>query len=321
LRDRGDHTLLGIGISCYVEITASSPGGEFGSVELGRDGRARVTSGATPAGQGHDTTWSMIVADCTGIPLDMIDVIHGDTDQVPRGGLTVGSRSVQLGGSALAHASTKLVDAARHVAAERLEANEADIVLDADLAVFHVVGSPAISLSWSDLAAGLDEPLYEFDDFTSETPTFPSGAHVAVVEVDRHTGATKLRRMIAVDDAGTLLNPLIAEGQVHGGLAQGIAQVLLERIVYDEDGNLLTSNFMDYQVISAAELPSFEVLHLETPTWANELGAKGIGESGTIGAIPAVYNAVIDALAPTGITHMETPLTSDRIWAAIAAVS
>ncbi|NCG24180.1 MAG: molybdopterin-dependent oxidoreductase [Actinobacteria bacterium] len=321
LRDRGDHTLLGIGISCYVEITASSPGGEFGSVELGRDGRARVTSGATPAGQGHDTTWSMIVADCTGIPLDMIDVIHGDTDQVPRGGLTVGSRSVQLGGSALAHASTKLVDAARHVAAERLEANEADIVLDADLAVFHVVGSPAISLSWSDLAAGLDEPLYEFDDFTSETPTFPSGAHVAVVEVDRHTGATKLRRMIAVDDAGRLLNPLIAEGQVHGGLAQGIAQVLLERIVYDEDGNLLTSNFMDYQVISAAELPSFEVLHLETPTWANELGAKGIGESGTIGAIPAVYNAVIDALAPTGITHMETPLTSDRIWAAIAAVS
>lgn len=316
-RVRGDRTLLGIGVGCYVEITAGGPGSEFGSVELGSNGRVRLVSGSTPYGQGHDTTWAMIVSDRTGIPMDMIDIVHGDTDLVARGGITVGSRSVQMGGAAIAAATTQLVDAARRHAAHTFEADEADVVLDAEVGAFHVAGSPSLSLGWKELAAGLEAPLYELNDFSPAMPTFPSGAHIAVVEVDQDTGGTTLIRIVAVDDAGTILNPLVAEGQVHGGLAQGIAQALLEQIVYDEDGNLLTSNFMDYQVISAAELPSFEVSHIETPTWVNELGAKGIGESGTVGAIPAVYNAVIDALAPFGIKHLETPLTSDKVWKAM----
>ena len=309
--------MLGIGIGVYVEITAGGPGGEFGSVEFKPDGRVEVVSGSTPYGQGHETTWAMIVADRTGLPMSAIDVVHGDTDRVVRGGLTVGSRSVQLGGSAIAAATTQLVDRARVEAADLLEAAADDVVLDAEAATFHVVGSPAVSVGWSEIAASLQEPLHEFHDFSAEMPTFPSGAHVAVVEVDRDTGATTLLRIVAADDAGTLINPLLAEGQVHGGLAQGIAQVLLEEIVYDDDGNLLTSNFMDYSVISAAELPSFEVVHLETPTWVNELGAKGVGESGTVGAIPAVYNAVIDAVSHLGVRHMEMPLTPEKVWRAI----
>ncbi|MFK8022846.1 MAG: xanthine dehydrogenase family protein molybdopterin-binding subunit, partial [Ilumatobacter sp.] len=318
-RASGDPRLLGIGVACYVEITAGGGGSEFGSVELAPNGRIQVSSGATPFGQGHDTTWAMIVADRTGIDLGLIDVVHGDTDLVERGGITVGSRSVQIGGTASAGATTHLIEAARRRAAHQHEAHDDDIVLDTEAGAFHVAGSPAVSLSWSDLAASLDAPLLESLDFSPQMPTFPSGAHVAVVEVDRDTGATTLLRVVAVDDAGTILNPLVAEGQVHGGIAQGVAQALLERIVYDDAGNLLTSNFMDYQVISSAELPSFEVSHVETPTWVNELGAKGIGESGTIGAIPAAYNAVIDALAGFGITHLPTPLTSDVVWSAIDA--
>lgn len=320
-RERGDHRLLGIGVACYVEITAGGPGSEFGSVELGGDGRVRVVSGATPFGQGHDTTWAMIVADRTGIPVDRIDVVHGDTDLVPRGGLTVGSRSVQIGGAAIAGATALLVDSARARAADLLEASVDDIVLDVAAGRFHVVGSPGIAVTWEAVGQAGDDLLHEHVDFSPAMPTFPSGAHIAVVEVDRETGATTLLRMVAVDDAGRILNPMIAEGQVHGGIAQGVAQALLEEIVYDDDGNLLTSNFMDYPVISSAELPSFEVAHLETPTWVNELGAKGIGESGTVGAIPAVYNAVIDALAPFGIVHLETPLTPQRVWSAIEAAS
>ena len=312
-----DRKLLGIGIGVYVEITAGAPGGEFGSVELSPNGRVRVVSGSTPYGQGHETTWAMIVSDRTGIDMDLIDVVHGDTDLVERGGLTVGSRSVQIGGSAIAAATTQLVDAARDRAAELLEAAPDDVVLDAETGAFHVTGTPAVAVSWLDVATKLDEPLYEFHDFTAEMPTFPSGAHVAVVEVDRETGRTELLRLIAADDAGTLINPLLAEGQVHGGAAQGVAQALLESIQYDETGNLLTSNFMDYTVISAAELPSFEVVHLETPTWVNELGAKGVGESGTVGAIPAVYNAVIDAVSHLGIGHLETPLSPERVWRAL----
>ena len=316
-RDAGDSTLLGIGIGVYVEITAGGPGGEYGSVELQADGRLRVVSGSTPYGQGHETTWAMIVSDRTGVPMDMIDVVHGDTDLVVRGGLTVGSRSVQLGGSAIAAATTQLVERAKQNAADLLEAAAGDVLLDAETASFHVAGTPAVGISWGEVAAALDEPMLEFHDFTAEMPTFPSGAHIAVVEVDRDTGATKLVRIVAADDAGRIINPLLAEGQVHGGVAQGVAQVLLEAIHYDDDGNLLTANFMDYSVISAAELPSVEVVHIETPTWVNELGAKGVGESGTIGSIPAVYNAVIDAVSHLGVHHLETPLTPEKVWTAI----
>lgn len=324
-REAGDSKLLGIGIGCYVEITAGGPGGEFGSVELEPDGRLRVVSGSTPYGQGHETTWAMIVSERTGVPMERIDVIHGDTDLVARGGLTVGSRSVQIGGSAIAAATTQLIDRAREAAAELLEAAVDDVIIDTEAGTFHVAGTPAVGVGWTELARAREaadaDPMLEFNDFTAPQPTFPSGAHVAVVEVDVETGHTRLIRLVAADDAGRILNPLIAEGQVHGGLAQGAAQALLEEIHYDDDGNLLTSNFMDYPVISATELPSFEVVHVETPTWVNELGAKGVGESGTIGAIPSVYNAVIDAVSHLGVRHLTTPMTPEKVWRAVEDAS
>ncbi len=318
-RQAPDPVALGIGIATYVEVTAAIQSPEAASVELRADGGLTVRSGATPNGQGHDTTWAMIVADATGVPLERIRVVHGDTDEVPTGGLTVGSRSVQLAGSALAEATGLLVAAARERAAGRLEAHVADVVLDAATGRFHVAGTPVRSLGWSDLAAGDDGVIVGEHSFRPPMPTYPFGTHVAVVEVDTATGQVWLRRHIAVDDAGTLLNPLLAEGQIHGGIAQGAAQALLEVVHYDEDGQPRTTNFLDYPVISAAELPSFELVTMETPTFVNPLGAKGVGESGTIGAIPAVYNAVIDALAHLGIRHLETPLSPERIWRAVQA--
>ena len=319
-RERGDIELLGIGIGCYVEITGGTLTPEFASVTLQTDGTLRVLSGATAFGQGHDTTWAMLVADRLGVELERVSVVQGDTDEVARGGLTVGSRSVQVAGPALATATGQLIDAARDHAASLLEAAADDVVFEPATG-FHVAGTPAVSVGWAEIASSLDTPLTESTDFEPEAPTFPSGAHVAVVEVDRDTGKTRLLRVVAADDAGKLINPLLAEGQVHGGIAQGAAQVLLEEIVYDEYGNLTTSNFMDYLVVSPTELPSFETIHIETPTWVNELGAKGVGESGTIGAIPAVYNAVIDAVSHLGVRHLETPLTPQKVWQAIATQS
>ncbi len=319
-RAQGDGPLLGIGVSSYVEITSGAPQSEFGSVRLQPNGRLRVASGATPTGQGHDTTWAMIVADRTGVPFEQIDIVHGDTDEVPRGGLTVGSRSVQQAGVALALSGEALVQQAREAAADLLEAAADDIVLDTGSGQFHVVGTPTRTATWSQIAASVEDALEESADFIGEQGTFPNGTHVAVVEVDPETGGTTLVRLVAADDAGTLINPMLAEGQVHGGIAQGAAQALLEGIQYDEDGNLLTGSFVDYLVISAAELPSFEVVHLETPTWVNPLGAKGVGESGTIGAIPAVYNAVVDAVAHLGVRHLTTPITPQQLCEAITAV-
>jgi carbon-monoxide dehydrogenase large subunit len=257
----------------------------------------------------------MIVADRTGVAMEDIDVVRGDTDLVPAGGLTVGSRSVQLGGAALAEASGQLVELARRRAADLLEAAVDDVVLDEGR--FHVAGTPARGVGWGDLVTD-GTVLAAESSFQGTMPTFPFGAHVAVVEVDTETGFVRLVRLVAVDDAGRILNPVVAEGQVHGGIAQGVAQALLEAVVYDEDGQPRTANFVDYPVIGATELPSFELVHMETPTFANPLGAKGIGESGTIGSIPAVYNAVIDALGHLGIRHLETPLTPERIWHALS---
>jgi aerobic carbon-monoxide dehydrogenase large subunit len=320
-RAEGDRVALGIGLATYVEVTAGVQNPEFASIEACADGRLRVVSGATPFGQGHDTTWAMIVADRTGVPIDRIEVVHGDTDLVPSGGLTVGSRSVQLAGAAVAAATAELVAAARERAAGRFEAHVADVVLDTDSGRFHVAGTPARSIGWADLVDSARSPdggpLVAEHAFEPQMPTFPFGTHVAVVEVDTETGKVRLARHVAVDDAGTLINPLLAEGQIHGGIAQGVAQALLEAVHYDDDGQPKTTNFADYPVISAAELPSFELVPMETPTFVNELGAKGVGESGTIGAIPAVYNAVIDALAHLGVRHLETPLAPERIWSAV----
>ncbi len=307
---------MGIGLSSYVEITAGVPGSEFGSVELLDDGTLEVKSGTTAFGQGHATTWAMLISDRTGVPMERIRVIQGDTDAVRSGGLTVGSRSVQIGGAALVGAAAALVKQATERAAKLLEAAVEDVVFDRDAAAFYVAGTPARALGWADLVVP-GESLSAEHDFAAPMPTFPFGAHLAVVEVDTETGKTVLRRLVAVDDAGVLINPLLAEGQVHGGIAQGVAQALLESIEYDDQGQLKTSTFAEYAVISAAELPSFEVVHMSTPTWVNELGAKGVGESGTIGSIPAVYNAVIDAISHLGVRHLETPLTPERVWTAL----
>jgi carbon-monoxide dehydrogenase large subunit len=310
---------LGIGIATYVEITSGVGGSEFGAVELQRDGTLVVRTGTTPYGQGHVTTWAMIVSDRTGVPLEQITVLHGDTDEIRSGGLTVGSRSVQLGGTAIAVATTKLIDDARRRAAELLEAAPDDVLLDADAGRFHVAGTPARALTWSDIAASDGELLAGDHDFEAPMPTFPFGTHVAVVEVDTETGATVLRRLVACDDAGTIMNPLLAEGQIHGGIAQGVAQALMEEVVYDADGTPRTTNFADYPVISSAELPSFELVPMATPTWVNELGAKGVGESGTIGSIPSVYNAVVDAVSHLGVRHLQMPCTPEKVWRAIQA--
>jgi carbon-monoxide dehydrogenase large subunit len=321
-RAAGGPVQLGIGISVYVEITAFGGGAEFASVELQTDGSVLVKTGSNPYGQGHHTAWSQLVSDRLGIPFERITVVHGDTDLIPSGGLTAGSRSVQIAGASMWNAAGKLLDVSRERAADLLEASIDDIELDKVSGAFHVAGVPAVSLSWADLGAagsGIDpgEPLVGVSDFTAKGATFPFGAHVAVVEVDTETGGVTVRSITAVDDAGRILNPMLAEGQVHGGLAQGIAQALCEEIRYDDEGNPLTSTFADYTIISAAELPMFERIAMETPTPMNELGAKGIGESGTVGSTPAVWNAVVDALAPLGVRHLDMPCTPERVWRAI----
>jgi carbon-monoxide dehydrogenase large subunit len=315
-REAGDVHQLGLGVAVYVEVTGGPfAGNEVAKVEITPDGGARVYTGTSPHGQGHVTSWSMLASDQLGIPMDRIEVIHSDTDLVPVGGGTSGSRSLQLGGTAVHQASVEMVELARKRAAELFEANPDDIVLDRVGGSFHVTGTPAIGKTWAELAA--DEPLVVDTTFQAAAPTFPFGAHIAVVDVDTETGRVTVERFVAVDDAGRILNPLIVEGQRHGGLAQGIAQALCEEFVYDEDGNPLTSNLADFTFVSACELPSFELVPMETPTPANPLGAKGIGESGTIGAAPAVQNAVVDALSHLGIRHIDMPATPHRVWDAI----
>jgi carbon-monoxide dehydrogenase large subunit len=312
--------LLGVGIATFVDRTAGVPGTEYGAVELQPDGSMRVVTGSTPFGQGHHTAWAMLVADRTGLPLDRIEVVHGDTDAVPRGGLTGGSRSAQKAGAAVAEATAALVDEARLAVAELLEAAAADVVLDTDSGRFHVAGAPAArGVDWTELAAhrGRDRALQCEADFDGDGPTVPFGAYAAVVEVDRDTGAVELRRLVTVDDAGTIINPLLALGQVHGGLGQGVGQALFEEFAYDGDGNPLTTNFADYALVSAVELPSFECRLVETASPNNPLGAKGIAESGTVGAPAAVQNAVVDALAHLGVRHIDLPLTPERVWRAI----
>ncbi|MEM7339827.1 MAG: xanthine dehydrogenase family protein molybdopterin-binding subunit [Actinomycetota bacterium] len=317
---RADATagLLGLGWSAYVEIANPMANEEFGSMEVRSDGSALVLTGSSAHGQGHHTAFAQVASAVTGIPFEKIEVRHGDTDEVPRGGGTGGSKSLQVGGSAVKEAGDAVVAVAKDAAAALLEANPDDIVLDTDTGAFSVIGSPAIAKSWADVAAHVEAesgaPLKAEADFVPPGATFPFGVHLSVVEVDRMTGDVTVLRHIACDDAGTMVNPLLVEGQVHGGVASGIAQALVEEFAYDTEGNPVTANFMDYALVSAAELPSFERIPQETPTPRNPLGAKGIGESGTIGATPAVQNAVIDALAHMGVTHIDIPTTPERVW-------
>jgi carbon-monoxide dehydrogenase large subunit len=316
-RTAKDTLQLGIGIASYVETTNPMGSGDYGSVEITPDGGAIIRTGSSSHGQGHHTAWAMLVSDATGIPFEKIDFRFGDTDDIERGGGTGGSRSLQVGGSAVKLATDAVVEKARQRAADLLEAAVEDIVIDTVRGAFHVAGSPAPARTWSELLVGASISLDAEVDYVPEGATFPFGTHVCVVEVDTETGAVGVMRHIACDDAGTIINPLIVDGQVHGGIAQGVAQALLEAVWYDPDGNPITSNLADYGFISAAELPSFERVPMETPTPRNPLGAKGIGEAGTIGATPAVHNAVIDAISHLGVTHIDMPCTSINVWNAL----
>ena len=322
-RASGDRMLLGIGVAAYVEITAGGGASEFGAVEVHADGSATMYAGTSAHGQGHQTAYAMLVSDQTGIPIDRIRLVDGDTDRVPSGGGTGGSRSLQLAGSAVQKATEVMVDKARAIAATLLEADVEDIVVDVRSGTVGVAGVPTSGLSWAALAAKAadagDGPLAGEFIFNQDGATFPFGAHIAVVEVDSETGDARLIRHLAVDDCGTVLNPLLVEGQQHGGIASGLGQALFEQVAYDADGNPITSNFADYALPSAAELPSFDVRSTQTPSPLNPLGAKGIGEAATIGSTPAIQNAVIDAVAHLGIRHLDMPCTPERVWRAIAA--
>jgi len=322
-RAAGDVVQLGVGMSCYVEITgpAMDEGGpqENATVEVHPDGSATILTGTSPHGQGHATAWAMLASEELGIDVDKITVKWGDTDLIPEGGGTGGSRSLQQGGAAVQQASQELIEVARQRAADVLEASPGDLVFDAGRSAFAVAGDPAAEVPLAKLAE--PERLFVRAVFHAPGPTFPFGTHVAVAEVDTETGKAVLRRMVTVDDAGTVINPLLAEGQRHGGIAQGAAQALLEEVVYDADGNPLTATFADYAVLSPTEVPSFELADMATPTTYNPLGAKGIGEAGTIGATPAVQNAIIDALAHLGVRHIDMPATPQRVWNALRSAS
>jgi carbon-monoxide dehydrogenase large subunit len=317
-RRRRDSTArLGVGVSCTVEITGGGEG-EHSSVTVESDGSVTVVVGTSPHGQAHETTFAAIVADELGIPADQVRVLHGDTDVSPLGGGTIGSRSAQLGGSAAYGAAREVVELARQAAAERLEAAAADIVFERATGRFHVAGTPSRDLGWADLGQ-----LSAGHQFKPEggAGTFAYGACVATIELDIETGAVRVRSLVSVDDAGTLLQPQLAEGQVHGGLALAVGAALYEEMVYDDSGVPRTANLADYSLVSAAELPSFETHEMETPSPWNPLGVKGVGESGTVVATAALQSAVLDALAEFGVDHLDLPYTPQRVWQALRAHS
>lgn len=315
--------LLGIGIASYVEICGFGPW-ETGGVTVERDGSVTVRTGTMPNGQGHVTAWSQIVADTLQIPLERVTVKYGDTAEVARGVGTFGSRSTPVGGAAVATNAATVRDRALHIAAHLLEAARSDVTLEAG--TFQVRGAPGRAVSWdevvrvaynSELPAEIDAELQADERFAPADETYPFGTHLCVVEVDPDTGDVTILRYISVDDCGNVINPLIVEGQVHGGAVQGIGQALFEAAVYDENANLVTGSLLDYAVPKAHQLPFFETHSTVTPTPLNPLGAKGIGEAATIGSTPAVVNAVVDALSHLGVHHLDMPLSSERIWRAL----
>jgi carbon-monoxide dehydrogenase large subunit len=315
---------LGIGVSVYVEVTGW--GTEFGSVTVKEDGSVVVRCGTSPQGQGHETAYAQIASGILGIPTERITVEQSDTGILPRGEGTMGSRSLQVGGSAVLRASELVREKARRLAAHLLEVSVDDVV-SFEGGRIGVAGAPDSALGWDELGRAaadasrlpedMEPGLVAEHDFEIDDSTYPFGAHVSIVEIDLDTGDARPLRHVAVDDCGRILNPMMVEGQVHGGVAQGIAQALYEEVVFDEEGNPMTSNLTTYSIPSAAELPGYETAHTITPTTRNPLGAKGIGESGTIGAGPAVHNAVVDALSDLGVRHVDMPATPERLWRAI----
>ena len=318
-RERGDVRQLGIGMACYVEVTGGGSG-EYALVEVSKDGVVTVRAGTSAHGQGHATSFSMIAADLLGVPMESVRFEQSDTAVVPRGQGTGGSRSLQLGGSAVRGAAELVLTRAREIAASLLEVSAED--LEVQDGSFGVAGVPGAGVTWAQVAARAEEdgePLRAEHDFAANGATFPFGAHVAVVEVDTETGLVTPVRHVAVDDCGRILNPLLVAGQQMGGVAQGVAQALWEEFVYDGEGQPTTSSFVDYAMPAATEMPPMTLANTVTETPLNPLGAKGIGESATVGSTPAVQNAVVDALSHLGVRHLDMPLKPDRVVAAVQA--
>jgi carbon-monoxide dehydrogenase large subunit len=336
---RSSGRYIGIGVSTYIEACGPAPSQvagslgagaglwESGQVRVHPTGAVTVFTGSHSHGQGHETTFAQLVADELGIPMEQVEVVHGDTAQIPFGMGTYGSRSACVGGSAIVMCLDKIKDKGRKIAAHLLEAGEQDLVFEKG--AWSVKGAPGKSKSWGDVALmaylahnipqGM-EPGLEATSFYDPTNfTFPFGAHVAVVEIDADTGGVKLLKYVAVDDVGRVINPMIVDGMVHGGIAQGVGQALWEHGVYADDGQLLAATMMDYAMPKADQLPSYETDRTVTPSPVNPLGVKGAGETGTIAATPTVANAVLDALEPFGITHLDMPLTPGKIWKAVSA--
>ncbi len=336
-RERGDSVQLGIGISTFTEMCGLAPSRVLGSLSYGAGGwesasirmlptgKVEVVTGTTPHGQGHVTSWSQIAADALGVPFEDVEVLYGDTDSSPKGMDTYGSRSLVVGGVAIHHAAAKVIEKARRVAAHLMEAAETDV--EFANGGFTVKGSPEASLSIQEIALatfaahnlpeGMEPSLDSDFVFDPENFSFPHGTHLCAMEIDTETGQSSMRSYVCVDDIGKVVNPLIVEGQVHGGIAQGVAQALYEEAVYDEDGNLTTGTMADYLVPSAADLVSFVTDRTETPATSNALGVKGVGEAGTIASTPAVVNAIIDALRPYGVTEIRMPASPERVWRAL----
>jgi carbon-monoxide dehydrogenase large subunit len=322
-RERGDRTLLGIGMSCYVEMCGFGPF-ESAVVRVEPEGTVTAFTGTSAHGQGHETTFAQLIADRLGVDFDQIVVRHGDTLNTPMGNGTGGSRSLAVGGSAILRAANLVQSKACRIAAVMLEAAPEDVVMEGGR--YQVRGAPGKAVTLREIAARayggdlppeIDSGLEATDFFRPPQLVYPFGAHVAVVEVDSDTGVVTVREFVSVDDCGVRISPLLVRGQVHGGLAQGIAQALLEGVVYDRDGQLLTGTLMDYAVPRADDLPSFVTDQTVTPTPHNPMGAKGIGEAATIGSTPAIVNAVVDALQPLGVTHLDMPLRAERVWRAV----
>ncbi len=336
-RDAGEAKQLGIGMCSYVEICGLAPsralgglnygagGWEHATVRMLPTGKIEVVSGSTPHGQGHETAWSMIIADKMGVDPNDVEVLHSDTAKSPLGLDTYGSRSLAVGGVAIAMAADKVIEKAKLIAAHQFEAAPEDVQFEAG--AFSVAGTPSKSVhiqelgfaafAAHDLPDGMEPNLQEQVSFDPPNFAFPFGTHACVVEIDTETGGVELIDYVAVDDCGHQVNPMIVEGQLHGGIVQGVAQALFEEAVYDEDGNINNPSFMDYLVPSAMEVPSMQLDYTVTPSTSNPLGVKGAGEAGTIGSAAAVMNAVCDALSPYGVKDMDMPATPKRIWEAI----
>jgi carbon-monoxide dehydrogenase large subunit len=331
--ERAAGRLSGIGVSTYVEICAMGPsaampagGWEWGCVRMEISGKVTVITGVSPHGQGQETSFAQIAADCLHVPIEDVVVLHGDTNIAHFGRDTYGSRGTAVGGTAIVMSADKIIAKAKTLAAHLLETT-ADHVEFAN-GTFSSPGVTERVIGWAELTGaayvakslppGFEPGLEASSFFEPKNFTFPFGTHICAVDVDRDTGHVSIRKYVAVDDCGPLINPLLVEGQVQGGIAHSIGQALFEQTVYDEQGQLLTGEFMDYALPRAADIPDYILGHTVTPTPVNPLGIKGVGEAGTIGATPAIANAVLDALEPLGITHLDLPLTPERVWNAIS---